>query len=91
MANVTVKIHAYIESHHKRCVEALQQIALLADTGSDEHQAKFCPNGIGDGIANGWRVAEAMREVAVDTIGALVLQSHGRERELVAGRGAIEA
>ena len=64
-------IQVSIDDHHKQCVRALQAIALLADTGSPEHKERFCPNGEGDGIANGWRVAEAMREIANDTIGSL--------------------
>lgn len=74
MAIGTIAIQAFIEGHHKRCVEALQRIALLSDTGSDEHQAKFCPNGIGDGIPAGWRVVEAMREAAVDDVGTLLAE-----------------
>ena len=63
------KVQVFIDWHHKRCVEALQKIAMLADTGSDLHKERFNPNGEGDGIANGWRVAEAMRELANDAIG----------------------
>ena len=54
--------------------EALQRIALLADSGSKEHKERFCSNGEGDGIANGWRVAEAMREHANDVVGSLPLK-----------------
>ena len=64
--------HRYMRTgnrHHKRCVAALQQIAQLADTGSELHKHRFQPNGEGDGVANGWRVAEAMRQIAVDVIG----------------------
>ena len=68
MAN-SVAVQAFIDDHHKRCVAALQQIAQLADTGSELHKQRFQPNGEGDGIANGWRVAEAMRQIAVDAIG----------------------
>jgi hypothetical protein len=62
-----------IEQHYKQCVMALQQIAQLADTGSKVHKDRFCQNGESDGIANGWRVAEAMREVANDVVGSLSL------------------
>ena len=62
-------VQVYIEDHHKRCAKALQLIAALADTGSPEHKERFCPNGEGDGIPNGWRVAEAMREIANDVMG----------------------
>jgi hypothetical protein len=52
-----------------RMRRALQLIAQLADTKSRAHKERFCPNGEGDGIANGWRVAEAMREIANDVVG----------------------
>ena len=58
---------------YTKCIQALQRIALLADTGSKEHKERFCPNGKGDGIANGWRVAEAMREIASDVVGSVSL------------------
>jgi len=61
------------EIDHRQCVQALQQIAQLADTGSEAHKKRFCRNGAGDGIANGWRVAEAMREVANNVVGGLSL------------------
>lgn len=41
---------------------ALKYIAALADTGSHEHGAMF------GGNAPGWRVAEKMREVAIDAL-----------------------
>ena len=47
---------------------ALQRIALLGDTMSEVHHKAF-DTGPGQPIANGWRVAEAMREVANDVIG----------------------
>ena len=68
MAN-SVAVQVFIDDHHKRCVAALQQIAQLADTGSELHRQRFQSNGESDGIANGWRVAEAMRQIAVDAIG----------------------
>jgi hypothetical protein len=64
-------IQVNIDEHYKRCVIALQQIAQLADTGSRVHKERFQPNGEGDGIANGWRVAEAMREIANDVVGSV--------------------
>lgn len=66
-------IQVSIDEHYKKCVSALQQIAQLADTGSCVHKERFCPNGDGDGIANGWRVAEAMREMANDAVGSVEL------------------
>jgi hypothetical protein len=66
-------IQVNIDEHYKQCVMALQQIAQLADTGSKAHKERFQPNGEGDGIANGWRVAEAMREIANDVVGSVSL------------------
>ena len=68
MAN-SVAVQVFIDDHHKRCVAALQQIAQLADTGSELHKQRFQPNGESDGVPTGWRVAEAMRQIAVDAIG----------------------
>lgn len=72
MANAA-SIQVNIDEHYKRCVMALQQIAQLADTGSRAHKERFQPNNEGDGIANGWRVAEAMREIANDVVGSVSL------------------
>ena len=47
---------------------ALQRIALLGDTMSEVHYKAF-DTGPGKPLVNGWRVAEAMREVANDVIG----------------------
>ena len=66
-------IQVDIDTHYKQCVIALQQIAQLADTGSRAHKERFQQNGEGDGIANGWRVAEAMREIANDVVGSVSL------------------
>ena len=57
-----------------RLRQVLQNVALLADTGSQPHLQRFNLNGEGDGIANGWRVAEAMREVANDAVGGFPIQ-----------------
>jgi len=72
MADVKA-IQVNIDEHYKQCVMALQNIAQLADTGSSLHKERFSPNGEGDGIANGWRVAEAMREIANDVVGSVML------------------
>ena len=56
--------------HHARCIEALQRIALLADTGSNEYRNRFYDTVMAD---VGWRVAESMREVANDVVGDLPL------------------
>lgn len=55
----------YIHSDH---TEALHNIAALGDTGSDLHRLNFDPDGIGE-IPTGWRVAEKMREIALEAIG----------------------
>jgi len=68
MANAS-EVQVYIDKHHEQCVRALQLIAKLADTGSEEHKARFESRRLGDGTANGWRVAEAMREIAIDAVG----------------------
>lgn len=49
----------------------LQQVALLADTGSDLHREAFGHDSATGWTANGWRVAEKMREVANDVVGNL--------------------
>jgi len=54
--------------------DALQQIALLADTMSEEHYKAFS-TGPGQPVVNGWRVAEKMREVANDVIGMEELET----------------
>jgi hypothetical protein len=74
------QVQAFVDWHHKQCVKALQLIAQLADTGSEEHKERFNPNGEGDGIANGWRVAEAMREIANDTIGNVPVMERSSHR-----------
>jgi hypothetical protein len=48
MADVKA-VQVFIDNHHKKCVAALQQIAQLADTGSELHRQRFQPNGEGDG------------------------------------------
>jgi hypothetical protein len=69
MANAA-SVQVFIDGHHKQCVRALQTIALLADTSSNEYKDRFDPDGP-NGIPAGWRVAEAMREIANDTVGSL--------------------
>jgi hypothetical protein len=64
-----------------RMRRALQLIAQLADTKSRAHKERFQPNGEGDGIANGWRVAEAMREIANDVIGHERIEQPEHTRE----------
>ena len=49
--------------------KALQQIAALGDIMSEAHHKAF-NTGPGQPIANGWRVAERMREIAIDVIGS---------------------
>ena len=64
----SAKVQVYLDWHHKRCADALRKIAVLGDTMSPEHHAAF-DTGPGQPIANGWRVAEKMREIANDAIG----------------------
>jgi len=72
MADVKA-VQVNIDEHYKQCVMALQKIAQIADTGSRAHKELFYPSDGGDGIANGWRVAEAMREIANDVVGSVRL------------------
>lgn len=72
MANAG-QIQTNIDVHYRQCVIALQQIEQLADTGSNLHRSRFFSGEDGDGIANGWRVAEAMREIANDAVGGIEL------------------
>jgi hypothetical protein len=65
-------VQVFIDDHYRLCVKALQQIALLGDTMSDVHYKRF-NTGPGQPIANGWRVAEAMREIANDAVGNVPL------------------
>lgn len=51
-----------------RLTNALQRIAQLSDTMSNVHYKAF-DTGPGQPVVNGWRVAEKMREVALDAIG----------------------
>ncbi len=69
----SASIQVNIDEHYKQCVTALQQIAQLADTGSKAHKERFCLTFGSDGKANGWRVAEAMREIANDVVGSISL------------------
>jgi hypothetical protein len=75
----SAQVQVFIDDHHKRCVKALQLIALLGDTGSNEYKDRFDPDGP-NGIPAGWRVAEAMREVANDVIGYLPIMSRSPYR-----------
>jgi hypothetical protein len=75
----SAQVQVFIDDHHKRCVKALQLIALLADTGSQEYKERFDPEGP-NGIPTGWRVAEAMREIANDTIGNVPIMSRSSHR-----------
>lgn len=59
-----------IHPHHAKCIEALQLIALLSDTGTRQYKERF------DGTCvenNGWRVADTMREIANDVVGMMPL------------------
>ena len=67
------KIDVAMTAHHERCLVALQRIAMLADTGSTEHKKEFSPYYSSGMSPSGWRIAEAMRIVANDTIGDIPL------------------
>jgi hypothetical protein len=56
-------------SERDRMVYTLQRIALLADTGSDEHKKEFETYYANFDKPIGWRVAERMREIANDVAG----------------------
>ena len=60
-------LQGFIDLHHQQCGEALRLIIALGDNMSAEHHKRF-DTGPGQPIANGWRVAEAMRDVAIDAI-----------------------
>lgn len=55
-------------AERNRLGDALQKIALLGDTGSESHWNEF-NTGPGQPIVNGWRVAERMREIALNAVG----------------------
>jgi len=66
MADLAIEV--FISEHHQRCVKALQQIAQLADTHSDAYKEFSAPYlRMGD-KPSGWRIVEAMREVAVEIL-----------------------
>jgi hypothetical protein len=62
-----INLHGFIDAHHQQCVDALRLIVQFSDIGSKEHKQRFDPEGI-DGIPTGWRVADAMRDVAFEAI-----------------------
>lgn len=64
------EIQVCIDLHHKQCVEALKRIALLADTGTVEHKAEFSHYYSMGSKPSGWRIAESMRIIANDALGA---------------------
>ena len=72
--DVKIAVQGFVDWHHRKCVQALQTIAMLADTGSKEHKERFDPDGP-NGIPAGWQVAEAMREIANDVVGGVLLQN----------------
>lgn len=59
-----------LSEHHARCIEALQRIALIGDTGSNQYREYFDGTIMAD---VGWRVADTMREVANSVVGDLPL------------------
>ncbi len=68
------KVQVFIDEKLKRCVAALQKIAMLADTGSDVYKEFAAPYlRMGD-KPSGWRIAEEMRQVANDVVESLPLE-----------------
>lgn len=68
-----------------RLREALQRIALLADTESDEYKAFAQPYlRMGD-KPSGWRIAEEMRRIANDAVGSEPLATDSEMPERVEG------
>ena len=65
----SAKVQVLIDEKFKQCVAALQKIAMLADTGSDAHKTEFSHYYRSGNEPSGWRVAEAMRQVANDVVG----------------------
>jgi len=72
-------VQLFIDDHYKQCVKALQKIALIADTGTPEHREALKGYYEMHEIPTGWRVAEAMREVANDVVGNLTLEDTNNE------------
>lgn len=85
--SIEATIQVNIEEHYKQCVIALQNIAQLADTGSVLHKERFPANGEGDGVVSGWRVAEAMREIAEDVSLQLSFFANGGRVRTTPGPG----
>lgn len=56
-------------NHLLGLVGTLKRIAELADTGSDEHVKKYGQRL--EGVVPGWRVAEDIREIALDALGRI--------------------
>ena len=70
----SAEVQVFIDEKFNQCVEALQKIAMLADTGSELHRKEFGDDSATGWTANGWRVAEKMREIANDVVGSLPIE-----------------
>ena len=70
----SAEVQVSIDEKFTQCVSALQKIAMLADIGSELHRKEFGHDSATGWTANGWRVAEKMREIANDVVGSLPLE-----------------
>ncbi len=58
-----------------RLRKSLQRIALLADTGSDQHKQEYAAHYAMKGhVPHGWIIAEDMRQIANDAVGNLPVE-----------------
>ena len=78
-------LQGFIDSHYQECVDALRLIVQFADIGSKEHKQRFDPEGM-HGIPTGWRVADAMRDVAIE-----VIESDGELEDLTIYKRALDS
>lgn len=82
-------VQVFIDTHHQRCIAALQKIAALFDTGSEEHKAEFAAYYSMGEPPSGWRVAEGMRWAATDALGHLTVDT--KVEDLTINKRACES
>ena len=70
-----------ISEHHAKCIEALQRIALLGDTNSNEYKRHAAP--MLPGRPPGWQIASEMRNVANAVVGDIPLSPIFQEETCV--------
>lgn len=64
-----------LRSEVLRLRQALQRVALLADTGSEQHKQEYALHYALKGhVPHGWMVAEDMRQIANGVIGNLPIE-----------------